>query len=274
MLRVFVGIFIVAAGLTAQAENSLRVATFNIHWGNANLQDIGRAITESDADIVCVQESSQASERYLQHHFRDTYAHFVFKGHNGRYAEERFGFISKMPLSDIRYAPPVDGLFGTFFATVTHNTQAVKLVNVHLSPFVISRGSTFQQAIQAVSSVEAVHRKEIAFIQSKIDPGDPTLVCGDFNSLSTFAAPTQLITLGLIDSFAAVTDEPETQPTWRWPVGNLRIQFRIDYIFHTNHFTTVRSKVIPSKGSDHSLVVSEITLNETKNGQQNKEPTQ
>lgn len=31
-------------------------------------------------------------------------------------------------------------------------------------------------------------------------------------------------------------------PTWRWPVGKMHVQFRIDYVFHSKHFRTVTSR--------------------------------
>lgn len=79
--------------------------------------------------------------------------------------------------------------------------------------------------------------------------------------MSTFAAPRQLAELGLTDSFAKVTENADSQPTWRWPVGNGHIQFRIDYVFHSRHFETVDSRIVPTTGSDHFLLVSEMKLN-------------
>jgi endonuclease/exonuclease/phosphatase family metal-dependent hydrolase len=158
----------------------------------------------------------------------------------------------------VEYVAPVNGLFGTYFATVKHEGKAINIVNVHLSPFVVQRGSNLPQAIAALTSVEVVHQKEIESILSSINSKNPTIVCGDFNSLSGFSAPTRLVESGLMDSFASVTDNADSHSTWQWPFGNSKIRFRIDYIFHSDHFRTVSSKIIPTKGSDHFLTVSEI----------------
>jgi endonuclease/exonuclease/phosphatase family metal-dependent hydrolase len=84
-------------------------------------------------------------------------------------------------------------------------------------------------------------------------------VLGDFNSISTFVAPATLTKAGLIDSFAkAHPDDADAHATWRWPTRPLPIALRIDYIFHTPHFTTTASEIIRREGSDHSLVVSEL----------------
>lgn len=256
-------IFLILSVLFVQntaAQEPLRVATFNINFGNVNLPDIKRAIIEADADLICLQESNRDSERFLTERFRDEYPHMVFKGHQGKYYAERFGFLSKTQLTHVDYAPPIDGLFGTYFATIKHDGKAVNVVNVHLSPFTVQRGSNLPQALAALTKVEVVHQKEIESIIGRIDTKKPTIVCGDFNSLSGFAAPTRMAEIGLIDSFASVTENADSQPTWQWPLGRSKIQFRIDYVFHSDHFRTISSKIIPTTGSDHFLTVSEIEL--------------
>ena len=167
-------------------------------------------------------------------------------------------------MTDERYDPPVDGLFGIYFATLQHQAQDIKVVNVHLSPFSIRRGSNLGQALRAIGAVEEVHQQEIGKIIGKLDLKHPTLVCGDFNSMSTFSAPMRLTGLGMTDSFSEVTKDADSQPTWRWPVGNGHIQFRIDYIFRTPHFDTIRSKIVPTTWSDHFLLVSELKLSNGK----------
>ena len=260
-MRIAISILIFASADFALAGDNLRIATFNINWGNVNLPDIKRVIDAANADVVCVQESTAASERFLSREFRATYPHIKFKGYKGRFAAERFGFISRLPLNNIRYKPPGKGLFGTYFAQFKHNDREVRIANVHLTPFTVRRGAGFRGAMNALSAVEVKHKDEIRAIESEIDVSKPTLVCGDFNSLSTFVAPKRLAELGLSDSFSAVTKNADANPTWRWPVGKMHIQFRIDYIFHSTHFKTADSKIIPTIGSDHFLVVSEFKHN-------------
>ncbi len=256
-------ICVTACATSPIAADNLRVATFNINWGNVNLPDIARAIREADADLICIQESNAKSEQFLKQKFHKAFPHIVFAGYQGKYAAERFGFLSTLPLSDLKYIPPTHGLFGSYLATVWYGEFRISVINVHLSPFVVPRGANFGQAWQAVSAVEAVHQNEIRMVGTHVVPECPTLVCGDLNSLSTFAAPLHLSSLGLIDSFAAVTEAADTHPTWRWPLGRLHIQFRIDYIFHSTHFRTVSSRTISTTGSDHLLVVSEVVLKDS-----------
>lgn len=269
MSRLFVCLVLSFGLSSADAADTLRVATFNINYANLDLPDIQRAIQSADADLVCLQETSRGSEQFLKREFKTIYPHIVFMGYRGRFAAERFGFLSKRPLKEVHYDPPVDGLFGTYFCTINHNKRSVRIVNVHMSPFTVRRGSSVRQAFQAMSAVESIHQKEIRRIVARLDTR-PTVVCGDFNSLSTFVAPKELMKVGFVDSFASVTKNADTQVTWRWPVGKLFLQFRIDYLFHTSHFTTISSRIVPTTGSDHFLVVSEFALKPRKPGKPGK----
>lgn len=246
------------------AGETFRIATFNINYGNVNLNDIVRTIRKANADVICLQETTNAfrndSETRLKREFLKTHPYIYFVGHNGRYAAERFGFVSKYPLADKRFVPPVHGLFGTCFATVILPDGNVRLANVHLSPFQVARGSNAVRAFKAISAVESRHKLEIEAIARNVNAKVPTIVCGDFNSLSTFVAPRTLSGLGLQDSFASVTETADSHPTWRWPIKGMPVQFRIDYIFHSSHFETAKSEVLPTVGSDHSLLVSEMKL--------------
>ena len=113
---------------------------------------------------------------------------------------------------------------------------------------------------------------------AKVDLESPTIILGDFNALSRAKAIGKLKGLGLTDSFAFLHADADRHPTWDWQSmlklesgkyrrGNLGVinsgdridvGLRIDYIFHTDHFRTVESKVIRRSGSDHFLVVSQL----------------
>lgn len=244
----------------ATAE-TIRVATFNINYANNDLDQVIRTLQQSRADIFLIQETTAESEQRLRNEFRVSHPHKVFLGDGGEYLAERFGVISRWPLRNLKFLPPVNGgLFGSLLIETTVAGQSIQLANVHLSPFQVRRRTTIPLVLKAMSATESVHRREIDRIRTNIDPRRPTLVCGDFNSLSAFTAPLTLKTAGLVDSFAVVNPDAETQPTWNWPVGEIKIRFRIDYIFHSKHFVTQKSRIIETTASDHFLVVSELAL--------------
>lgn len=235
----------------------LRLATYNINWGNVNLRQVGEAIHISEADIVLLQETNGQSERFLHVKFRQRYPHMHFIGHKGLLAE-RFGYLSRYPLSNLRFDPPRHGLFGTYYATCTVGDKSVNLVNVHLAPFLARRGAGLGELLRALADGEKAHGAEMEQITQHLDTSKPTIVAGDFNSLSSFTAPDQLRRLKFVDSVASVEEHPERLITWQWPTRPLPVSFRVDYIFHSRHFQTQSAKVVDVTGSDHFLVVSEL----------------
>ena len=241
-----------------EAPRSLRFATYNINWGNRYGDQVLKVIAESKADVLFLQESTLQSEQFLRPRLKAAYPYFYVAGHDGRYLAERFAFASKLPLRDVRYTPPDNGLFGFFSANCEASGARVMLINVHLTPFTIPPDSGLAGIMSALSATESKHTAEIEAICKQLDTKQPTIVAGDFNSLSTLAAPSYLRKIGLIDSFAAVHDDADSHPTWFWPTRPLPLRARIDYIFHTIHFRTTRSEVVKHPGSDHYLLVSEV----------------
>lgn len=246
----------------AMAE-PLRIATYNLNWGNRRGDQVLDAISTAKPDLVCFQESTLQSEQFLRDKLSADFPHFTSIGHQGRYAAERFAFASKLPLTDVKFTPPDAGLFGFCTATIVVGDVSVHIINVHLTPVVLKRGDLIAAAMTALSDAETKHEAEIAAIATVLDPTRPSIVLGDFNSISTFIAPRTLTKMGLVDSFAAVTADADAQPTWTWPTRPLPISLRIDYIFHTKHFSTNASSIIRREGSDHALVVSELLLEPT-----------
>jgi endonuclease/exonuclease/phosphatase (EEP) superfamily protein YafD len=220
------------------------------------------AIGEARADILFLQETTRQSEAFLQPQLAGWYPHFYAAGHQGDYAAERLAFASKYPLRDVAFTPPEHGLFGSLSANCDIAGHKITLVNVHLTPVTLPRTSQAEAmgVLAALGETEAVHAAEIKSICARLDLSQPTILAGDFNSLSTFAAPSHLRELGLVDSFASVHEDAEAHPTWFWPTRPVPLRARIDYVFHSSHFRTMSSQVIPRDGSDHYLLVSELKL--------------
>lgn len=238
----------------------LTVATYNINWGARDLRQIAATIRQTEADVVCLQETTPRAERHLRRTLRDLYPHMHFEGHDGRVAAERFGFLSKSPLRNVVFLPPRHGLFGSCRAEVESGGRTVQIVNVHLQPVIVRAGAGLREAYAGLARTEETHAREIAHILKHVTADVPTVIAGDFNSLSTFRAPMVLKERGFVDSFAHVNENPESTPTWRWKLRQGELALRIDYIFHTEEFATRQSKVVESSASDHRLVVSRLEL--------------
>jgi hypothetical protein len=107
-------------------------------------------------------------------------------------------------------------------------------------------------------AVEEKHSNEIKHVFKETGGSGITLFLGDLNSASFMAVPQFLKRNGYIDSFASVNKNPDLQYTWKWKIGNQEFHYRIDYIFHPSHITTVESSILPTYSSDHALVVSSL----------------
>ena len=255
-MRYFLAILFLAVPDIAFCAQPLRVATYNLNFANRSSDAVLDAIAEADADILCLQETTPNSERFLRRKLAADYPEFYAAGHKGKHFAERFVIASKRKLRDVVFEPPGEGPFGFHHAIFDHEGTDIRIINVHLLPFVVPKNATLADAMKVVSATETVHATEIAEILKVVDGTKPAIVAGDFNSLSTFVAPAALTGSGFIDGYAAVHEKADTHPTWQWPTRPIPLRLRIDYIFHSKHFRTIDSAIIRREGSDHSLVVT------------------
>lgn len=237
-----------------------RLATFNLNWGNDDWDGIVETVKQADADVVCFQETTLEGERILRNRLRADYPYFHAAGHRGRLAAERFAFASRKPLSAVTYIPPRAGPFGHFAATAKLGGSEVRIINVHLAPVRARPTDSPLFVLRAMADAERERVAEIAEIMETVNPGVPTILAGDFNSVSTAVALQRLSALGFVDSVAATHDDPEAQKTWFWHTGTGTVSLRIDYLFHSPHFTAKETRVIPHERSDHALVLAELVV--------------
>ncbi len=260
-MRQLLVLIIVSRILVAVAcANSIRVATYNLNWENRRGDQVLDAIKSAKPDLICFQETTPQSEQFLQTQLRDDFPYFHAVGHKAQFAAERFAFASRLELTDLEFHAPTDGLFGFYMARFQLNEQTVQVVNVHLEPFRIDRNTSFRDTMASLSKTEKTHEREIARILKSIDTQSPTIIAGDFNSISQFVAPTQLRAAGLIDAFASTHEDADSHPTWQWPTRPIPLALRIDYIFHTEHFRATTADVVRRIGSDHALLVADIKM--------------
>lgn len=174
------------------ASDSIRVATWNLNFANQRGDEVLSAIEASKPDVILFQETTRQSEGFLKQHLAKEYPRFYSAGHKGHYFAERFAFASRTELRNVKFAPPEAGLFGFYSADATIHGHSVRLINAHLAPIQLNGVGSIGEATAAFSKLEEVHAKEIDAIISTIEKDQPTIIAGDFNSVSTFVAPTKL----------------------------------------------------------------------------------
>ena len=244
------------------------IATYNINYGMTDaksLEAIVALIKKADADLVAVQETTNASVIVLRAQLAKQYPEMVFQGAD---AAGGFGLFAKSKL-DKRYLPPVKdgGWFGTLAAKTHLGGKDVWVVNVHLRATVPPKGASVKQIMDLFSQTEDVRGREMRSILAEVAKLNtdklPVIYLGDFNSpTKASAALTVLSGSGYADSFASVTKQPDTQPTWHWKMESADITFRLDYIFHGRSLRTLESNVLTGGPSDHSPVVSKLQWEE------------
>lgn len=189
----------------------------------------------------------------------------------------------------MEFVPPTQGLFGFYLTTLEVGRDAglpksevgqdarvpslkIQIVNVHLTPFHGNLKDGVLGATSALASTEKTHAVEIDAILKRVDEKRPTIILGDFNSLSSFVAPKRLKEQGFKDAFAELNSKPDSHPTWTWPTKPIPISLRIDYIFHTDHFIAKKSEVVRREGSDHFLLFAEFDVTSKDDNKESAKP--
>jgi endonuclease/exonuclease/phosphatase family metal-dependent hydrolase len=251
-------ILFVLLSCTQVLSQSLRIATYNVNWGLRGDERMLQAITATEADVICLQETTPQVEQFLRRRLARQYPDFHSVGHNGNYAAERFVIASKTKLSDLIFYPPNGGLFGFYTARCRLGDKDIQIVSVHLTPAEFSSNGGLWTIMNELEKTEETHAGEIESILKRIDTNEPAVILGDFNSLSQFRAPRRLLQAGFVDAMASVMPDADMHPTWHWPANPRPLKLRIDYIFHTRDFRTVDAKVLQSGASDHWPVVAQL----------------
>ncbi len=233
---------------------SLVLATYNVCRDNLDLEALAAMIAKSKADLVCLQEVNRECEKALRKKLGKVYPHMIFKygrKYNG------FAFLSKRKLENLQRVKPVE-FFNTWIVETELVGRRVQIANVHLHALNPRKGNGLTEVLKALWRTEGVRAKEIANIHKHLKKDIPAIIAGDLNSLESFAAPRYLKSKAFVDSFAAVTKDPNSHITWFWRWKGQDLGFRIDYIFHPKSLRTLESRVLKSKASDHYLLVSKL----------------
>ena len=170
--------------------NVLRVATYNIHKGvqglglrrRLEIHNLGHAVEQFDADIVCLQEVRKVHRReelYFSRWPEMPQADFLApEGYEAvyrtnaytRHGEHGNALLSRWPVSSHQHEDMSDHRFeqrGLLHCEVTVHERIVHVLVVHLG---LIRASRLRQVAQLQR-----------FIEREVPPDAPLLIAGDFN---------------------------------------------------------------------------------------------
>jgi vancomycin resistance protein VanJ len=232
----------------------LTVMTYNTLGPNEDTAATLATIRASGADLVLVQELNPPTAAALGRELAAEYPYQVLDARDG---VEGMGAISRYPLRATGEALPLRWIGQPQVLALDFAGRAVAVLNVH----------TLSGAY--VREREAQARAITAFVDAH--PG-PLVVGGDFNA-TDHSTTYRLVTERLRDAWRGAGQGlgatwPGAEPGGGGPltVAGLPVPrwlIRIDYVFHSPHWTTAAARLGSWDGnSDHRPVIAELALAE------------
>jgi endonuclease/exonuclease/phosphatase (EEP) superfamily protein YafD len=251
----FGGLFLPRAPTLHAAGPTLRVLTTNLLGYNQASAGVVAAIQAADADIVAIQELNGANAAALERELAAAYPYRVF---NQREGVTGSGVLSRYPFQVLGHLPG-PWLGTTHVISLTFEGRPVTLIRFHAYSG-IRRLTEREQAAQALADYAARH------------PDVPLVAAGDLNATG-LSRPHEIITgqlrdawaesgFGLGHTFPGAYSPGSSRPR----LGPLPVPqwlVRIDYVFHSDHFSTRSAILGPWDGvSDHRPVLVELGFKE------------
>lgn len=220
--------------------------TYNVNYANPDPDRSIDAIAAADADVVLLQEITDAWRARLVKRLATQYPHQTF--HPGRAGG--LAVLSKREVrSDELWSPPAGGFFPAERLVVASPLGDVQILHVHLRPNV-DRGDW----IRGWQTTPPVRRREIETYFAKLTTGMPTIVAGDFNELPSGLAVAFLADRG----FARIATTGPT--TWHHVIDVAgakvsALSLDIDHVVVDRSFISSDARVLDAGASDHRPVV-------------------
>lgn len=227
---------------------AFKVMTWNVNWGAPGAELVPRAILDSGADVVCLQETNRAWEEFLVPRLREAFPRHLFR--HGRGAGGMAVF-SRWPVREVAWAPTGAGWFPGWLLEVQTPLGPVQILAVHLRPAVSETGSVGPGPYY---STKPIRRAEIEELHALLKDGAPTLVLGDFNEGSGGRAVAYLEKRSFTN---ALGEFDAGSSTWRWRVaGCVTVRQRLDHVLYAGGLYCCRSEVFRRGASDHYPVLA------------------
>jgi endonuclease/exonuclease/phosphatase family metal-dependent hydrolase len=234
-------------------QQQLKVVTFNVNYAGVDMARAAQVLRKADADVVALQETTPAWERYLRRRLRARYPVQRYRHAGGAGG---LAFLSRYPLRSLKVIrPPARGWFPAWLVRVRTPLGRVLLLNVHLRP-PIGNSGRLSTVPSAYFYTRSIRKREIRRHLDRA-PGDrPLVVLGDFNE-SGGPALRLMRKRGLRSALARFDS---TTPTWRWKTSLYTFRSRLDHVFFSKHLRCVGAQVLGDAASDHYPVEAVFAL--------------
>ena len=228
----------------------VNVVTYNVNFALAGDAATLAAVSQPDADVVFLQETTPQWESVLRSRLGGDFPHMEFAHWGGAGG---LGVVSKLPIESVEYLKPVSW-FPAARVVLETPLGRVQVLNVHLRPPISSSGSV----VSGYTRTPPVRQSEISRFASRLDPSLPTLIVGDFNEEERSGRALAWLRRRGIRSAL-----PEFFPyaqTWRWRTSLLSLRRRYDHLCYDRRLLPLRAEVRAAGRSDHLPVFGTFTL--------------
>lgn len=226
-----------------------KVMTFNVNYGGPGADEALDAILAEDADLVCLQETTRAWERFLRPQLQKKYP-FVRFHHSG--GAGGLALFSKRAVSEPILLESAVGWFPSWIFLADTPVGPVQVGNLHLHPGVNEQGSFTPSAY--LSTAPAARLEETKAVHRKLDLSLPTLLVGDLNEGDSGRSVAWLGKRGFKDALPQFDSSTET---WHWRTSTgIRVSHRLDHLMHSEHLKCLDAGVRKKGQSDHYPVVA------------------
>lgn len=208
------------------------VLSWNIGNGLAAPDRLTAALRDSGADIIGLEEVSEAQAAALETGLADCYP---WRALFGRGIPGK-GLLSRFPVHDLEHL--------SFHPNRPDMHAHIERDGVRMHVIIVHPPPPAPQELNARASQMEQLRRLVAL-------PEPLLLMGDMNMVHWQQGYRDLLTAGLLDAFAeAGRGSSLTFPTRRGSLP-LRPMLRLDYIFHSTELTALEAWVGADGGSDH-----------------------
>jgi len=221
--------------------------TYNVNFGRSGAPETAAAIRETDADVVCLQETSPQWREYLDAELKDQYPHERYR-HYGQAGG--MAILSKLPFRDVAYTKPQPRFFPSWVVEVDTPLGPVQICQVHLNAPIVKEGTA---SLCAYLKNGETHTQELSEVFGELNAKLPRLILGDFNENDSGGGVKWLRERGFQDALSRFDTSSET---WRWDYGFLTFRDRLDHIMYSQELRPASAWVVDKGKSDHLPLVA------------------
>jgi endonuclease/exonuclease/phosphatase (EEP) superfamily protein YafD len=258
-------LFIPPASTVDETIPTLTVMTYNVLGTKEDARPAMEILHNTDVDIVFIQEVNQKLASAIEEELSEIYPYQVLDPIDG---VAGMGMLSKLPLKLTDETLQLNWVGKPQILKLEWADGQLTLVNFHMWPLGLG---TFR-AIDANSRAREAQALFLDEFARQAAREGPVIVAGDANATPQSDTYGRMVSF-LEDSWMEGgfgfghtypgTNVPGFERPQLYGLTIPRWLFRIDYIFHSTHLTTLQANIAQfDENSDHRGVIATLTLNE------------